>query len=151
MGSNSSGAESDIKQEVLKLAKLWPSQPNKLIFSIQFLLFCSIVASVDLNLCFINIFSVWIRFTVAAAGLPLPQHQGHHDVLQLIPYIPIPTVLLLISPATTPVPPWGLSTPPCNTWTCCSSLKAPSISRPEFPSCAPHYPLYQDLNFSLSL
>ena len=34
---------------------------------------------------------------MAAAGLPLPQHQGHHDVLQLIPAIPIPTVLLLIS------------------------------------------------------
>jgi hypothetical protein len=58
LGSNFTGAESDIKQDVLKLAKLWHPQPNKLIFGNQFLIYCSILASVDLNLCFINIFSV---------------------------------------------------------------------------------------------
>ena len=45
-----------MKQDVLKLAKLWHPQPNKFIFSIQIIIFCFISASVQLDLCLINIF-----------------------------------------------------------------------------------------------
>ena len=45
-----------MKQDALKLAKLWHPQPNKFIFSIQIIIFCFISASVQLDLCLINIF-----------------------------------------------------------------------------------------------
>ena len=96
---------------------------------------------------------------MAAAGLPLPQHQGHHDVLQLIPAIPRPSILLLISlgslnkltwppqgacftlHTTLPRPLWGLSTPHCGTSSICLAAASLIIFPQDADTCSCIAPL----------
>ena len=79
-----------MKQDALKLAKLWHPQPNKFIFSIQIIIFCFISASVQLDLCLINIFCslkelfwgccCWTPLTTTPGPPWCPPMQSYHTV-----------------------------------------------------------------------